>query len=72
MKPLLLILKIFLLQRCLNEVFKGGLSSYSLSTMVAHFLLTHQSRHLDRKGGRSLLTTSTLNCSGLIDRLGCS
>ena len=36
--PLVLVLKQFLLQRDLNEVFTGGISSYSLILMVISFL----------------------------------
>jgi len=35
--PLVLVLKQFLLQRDLNEVFTGGISSYSLILMVISF-----------------------------------
>lgn len=44
MRPLVIVLKIFLLQRNLNEVYHGGLGSYALLTAVAAFLLTHPSR----------------------------
>ena len=38
LKHLVLVLKQFLLQRDLNEVFTGGISSYSLILMVVSFL----------------------------------
>ena len=38
---LVLVLKQFLLQRDLNEVYQGGLSSYSLILMVVSFLQLH-------------------------------
>ena len=41
MKYLVLVLKQFLLQRDLNEVFTGGISSYSLILMTVSFLQTH-------------------------------
>ncbi|KAJ3050127.1 hypothetical protein HK097_008903 [Rhizophlyctis rosea] len=41
LKPLLLILKQFLSQNGLNEVFSGGLGSYALLSMVACFLKMH-------------------------------
>ncbi|KAF6264754.1 hypothetical protein COO60DRAFT_19013 [Scenedesmus sp. NREL 46B-D3] len=44
MKPLVLVLKVFLTQRELNEVYAGGLGSYSLIIMVAAFLQLHPSR----------------------------
>lgn len=36
--PLMLILKQFLAQRLLNEVFMGGLGSYGLLILIASFL----------------------------------
>lgn len=38
---LVMVLKQFLVQRSLNEVFKGGISSYSLILMVVSFLQLH-------------------------------
>ena len=48
LKQLVLVLKQFLLQRDLNEVFTGGVSSYSLILMVVSFLqvLPYSSSHL--------------------------
>uniref|UniRef100_A0A383VE31 Uncharacterized protein n=1 Tax=Tetradesmus obliquus TaxID=3088 RepID=A0A383VE31_TETOB len=37
MKPLVLVLKVFLTQRELNKVYAGGIGSYSLIIMVAAF-----------------------------------
>lgn len=44
MKALVLVLKVFLQQRELNEVYSGGVGSYALLTMVAAFLQLHSSR----------------------------
>eukprot|EP00775_Hariotina_reticulata_P010713 gene10713-10869_t len=44
MRPLVLVLKVFLTQRELNEVYQGGIGSYSLIIMVAAFLQLHSSR----------------------------
>ena len=41
MKPLVMILKVFLQQRELNEVYSGGIGSYALLVVVANFLQTH-------------------------------
>jgi non-canonical poly(A) RNA polymerase PAPD5/7 len=44
LRPLVTILKLYLLQRNMNEVFTGGLSSYALIISVVAFLELHQSR----------------------------
>ncbi len=44
MRPLILVLKLFLQQRELNEVYTGGIGSYALITLVAAFLQLHGSR----------------------------
>lgn len=44
LKYLVLVLKQFLLQRDLNEVFTGGISSYSLILMTVSFLQLHPRR----------------------------
>jgi DNA polymerase sigma len=44
LRPLVTILKLYLLQRNMNEVFTGGLSSYALIISVVGFLQLHQSR----------------------------
>lgn len=41
LQGLMLVLKQFLVQRHLNEVFTGGISSYSLLLMIASFLKIH-------------------------------
>lgn len=50
MRPLVIVLKVFLQQRELNEVYSGGIGSYALLVMVAAFLQTHRSRW-QRGGG---------------------
>lgn len=52
MKPLALVLKIFLQQRELNEVFTGGLGSYAVLTALAAFLQMHPSRR-PRRGAKT-------------------
>ncbi|XP_050687795.1 terminal nucleotidyltransferase 4B-like [Eriocheir sinensis] len=42
LSKLVMVLKQFLLQRDLNEVFTGGISSYSLILMTVNFLQLHQ------------------------------
>ncbi|KAI3436347.1 hypothetical protein D9Q98_002400 [Chlorella vulgaris] len=44
MRPLVMVLKVFLQQRELNEVYSGGLGSYALLVMVASFIQLHPSR----------------------------
>lgn len=44
MKPLLVFLKYFLLQRGLHETYTGGMGSFLLSNVVLHFLQRHPSR----------------------------
>ncbi|KAK9822265.1 hypothetical protein WJX74_001011 [Apatococcus lobatus] len=53
MKPLVIVLKIFLQQREMNEVYQGGIGSYALLVMVAGFLMTHPSRFKLAKPQRS-------------------
>ncbi|XP_022139704.1 non-canonical poly(A) RNA polymerase PAPD5 [Momordica charantia] len=43
LRPLCLILKVFLQQRELNEVYSGGLGSYALLTMLMAMLQSHNS-----------------------------
>nr|XP_060630040.1 terminal nucleotidyltransferase 4A isoform X2 [Anolis sagrei ordinatus] len=55
---LILVLKQFLLQRDLNEVFTGGISSYSLILMAISFLQLHpriDARRLDENLGMLLI-----------------
>lgn len=54
MKPLLLFLKYFLLQRGLHETYTGGMGSYLLCNVVLHFL----QRHPSLKNGRFYAGTS--------------
>lgn len=49
LKPLVTILKLFLLQRNMNEVYTGGLGSFALILSVVAFLKMHPSR-LPRPG----------------------
>jgi non-canonical poly(A) RNA polymerase PAPD5/7 len=44
LKPLVTILKLFLLQRNMNEVYTGGLGSFALILSVVAFLKMHTSR----------------------------
>eukprot|EP00927_Polykrikos_kofoidii_P027623 TRINITY_DN24235_c0_g1_i1.p1 TRINITY_DN24235_c0_g1~~TRINITY_DN24235_c0_g1_i1.p1 ORF type:complete len:482 (+),score=67.63 TRINITY_DN24235_c0_g1_i1:116-1561(+) len=44
MKPLVLFLKYFLLQRGLHETYTGGMGSYLLCNVVLHFLQRHPAR----------------------------
>jgi len=44
MKPLLVFLKYFLMQRGLHETYTGGMGSYLLCNVVLHFLQRHPSR----------------------------
>jgi len=48
-RPLILIIKTFLRQRKLNEVFTGGLSTYSISLMVIHLLQIFHGGEADRR-----------------------
>ncbi|KAI9219862.1 hypothetical protein BC828DRAFT_348908 [Blastocladiella britannica] len=41
LRPLVMVLKLFLFCRELNEVFNGGISSYTVITMTLAFLRTH-------------------------------
>ncbi|GAX78006.1 hypothetical protein CEUSTIGMA_g5448.t1 [Chlamydomonas eustigma] len=43
-RPMVLVLKLFLQQRELNEVYTGGIGSYALITMLIAFLQLHNSR----------------------------
>lgn len=53
LKPLALVLKVFLTQRELNEVYTGGVGSYTLIIMIVSFLQLHQSRRPDSTQQRS-------------------
>jgi non-canonical poly(A) RNA polymerase PAPD5/7 len=47
LKYLVLVLKQFLLQRDLNEVFTGGISSYSLILLTISFLQVSKNAKID-------------------------
>lgn len=53
MRPLVMILKVFLHQRDLNEVYQGGLGSYALLVLMATHLLAHPSRRSTAGGGNN-------------------
>lgn len=48
MKPILVFLKYFLLQRGLHETYTGGMGSYLLCNVVLHFIQRHPSRKNQR------------------------
>merc|ERR1719188_2783353 len=48
MRPLLVFLKYFLLQRGLHETFTGGMGSYLLSNVVLHFLQRHPAKNNEK------------------------
>lgn len=52
MRHLVMVLKVFLHQRDLNEVYAGGLGSYALLVLVAAFLQLHPSRQPSRRFGK--------------------
>jgi non-canonical poly(A) RNA polymerase PAPD5/7 len=45
-RPLLLVIKQYLLQRSLNEVFSGGLGSYALIIMMISFLQVSNTEYM--------------------------
>jgi len=49
MKPLLVFMKYFLLQRGLHETYGGGMGSYLACNVVLHFLQRHPSRRDQRQ-----------------------
>ncbi|CAI5459473.1 unnamed protein product, partial [Closterium sp. Yama58-4] len=49
LRPISLVLKLFLQQRGLNEVFTGGIGSYALLVMIMTHLQTHHSRFSNGK-----------------------
>lgn len=59
MRALTYTLKVFLQQRCLNEVYSGGIGSYALLVLVANFLQTHPCRCNAFVGGRGRTTDSS-------------
>lgn len=60
LRPLVTILKLFLLQRQMNEVYTGGLSSFSLILSVIAFLKMHYSRKSRQPGKSRRLKPLTL------------
>ena len=54
MSHLVMVLKVFLQQRELSEVYTGGIGSYALLVMVANFILTHGSRFPGREKDTNL------------------
>ena len=54
MSHLVMVLKVFLQQRELSEVYTGGIGSYALLVMVANFILTHGSRFSGREKDTNL------------------
>ena len=75
---LIFVLKQFLLQRDLNEVFTGGISSYSLILMVISFLQVQEDADAslkntcDVKGAESSPVQDVLAKEGSIHRRICS
>lgn len=63
LEKLVLVLKQFLLQRDLNEVFTGGISSYSLILMCISFLQLHP-RQMAVGAGNESATTGTTTSGG--------
>lgn len=68
LRPLVLVLKLFLQQRELNEVYTGGIGSYALITMLIAFLQLHNSRRRGAGGagrgkGGAAATASALEPS---------
>ena len=61
MRPLVTVIKVFLQQRELNEVYSGGAGSYAVLVMVAAFLQTHQLGRTDSSsiGGSKVTTTKS-------------
>lgn len=51
-KPLCLVVKLFLQQRELNEVYTGGIGSYSLLVMLYVHVLLHQGRLSEAKSSK--------------------
>merc|ERR1719254_83394 len=49
MRPLLIFLKYFLMQRGLHETYTGGVGAYLLCNVVLHFLQRHPARKDDRQ-----------------------
>lgn len=71
LEKLVMVLKQFLLQRDLNEVFTGGISSYSLILMTISFLqvsiIVVNERERERDGGERKRETHLLSISNLYE-----
>ncbi|KAI8819755.1 uncharacterized protein EV422DRAFT_598553 [Fimicolochytrium jonesii] len=68
LRPLLLIMKQFLLQRNLNEVFTGGMGSYTLMSIIAAFLRMHprlQTGQIQAKDNLGVLLIELLEFYGV-------
>lgn len=61
LKPLALVIKMFLQQRELNEVYSGGIGSYALLTMIISHLFLHPSRHTNPEQKVGSRDPSSLN-----------
>ncbi|XP_055705759.1 terminal nucleotidyltransferase 4A-like isoform X2 [Phlebotomus papatasi] len=64
LSKLVLVLKQFLLQRDLNEVFTGGISSYSLILMCISFLQLHPRQNIREKANLGVLLLEFLELYG--------
>lgn len=64
LSKLVLVLKQFLLQRDLNEVFTGGISSYSLILMCISFLQLHPRQNLTEQSNLGVLLLEFLELYG--------
>ncbi|XP_059608990.1 terminal nucleotidyltransferase 4A [Phlebotomus argentipes] len=64
LSKLVLVLKQFLLQRDLNEVFTGGISSYSLILMCISFLQLHPRQNIREKADLGVLLLEFLELYG--------
>ncbi|KAJ3017418.1 hypothetical protein HKX48_003554 [Thoreauomyces humboldtii] len=68
LRPLLLIMKQFLLQRGLNEVFTGGMGSYALMCLIVAFLKMHpllQTRQMKASENLGVLLLEFLEFYGI-------
>ena len=68
LKYLVLVLKQFLLQRDMNEVFTGGISSYSLTLLAISFLQV-SSKHMLRLRKLSVCLKGPLGLTGTLNLL---
>ena len=71
LRPLVLVLKALLRETKLNEVFSGGLSSYSLVNMViAHLQCEGFQAHGVAEAGRAPATSAIVNSMGMMEEQG--